>query len=53
MVRYAFGRGEVPADACMLEQIQTAYQAADYDFATLVTAVVVADTFRFRRGDAP
>jgi hypothetical protein len=53
LVRYAFGRGEVPADACMLEDIQATYVAADYDFGALVTAVVETNSFRFRRGDAP
>ena len=51
MMRYAFGRGEVPADACLLEAVEGAYQEADYDFGALVGAIVVTESFRHRRGD--
>lgn len=51
VLRYAFGRGEVPADACLLERVQSAYVEADYDFSALVVALVETEAFRYRRGD--
>jgi len=51
LTRYAFGRGEVPADACLLEQVQGVYEESGYDFKALVGAIVETESFRYRRGD--
>lgn len=49
--RYAYGRGETPADGCALEALYRRYADAGYDFGAMIRALVVDETFRYRRGD--
>lgn len=47
--RYALGRPDAPEDACSLDQISTAFVAAEGDVRELMVAVAVSDAFRFRK----
>jgi hypothetical protein len=58
LFRYAFGRGEVNADRCTLEELFHQYVSGGQDFRTLLVEVVKSDAFRYRKhveaeGDAP
>jgi len=48
--RYALGRIETPDDACAIEGIHEAFEAADFDVRVLLRAIVLSSAFRFRNG---
>ncbi|MBL4688620.1 MAG: DUF1592 domain-containing protein [Nannocystaceae bacterium] len=48
--RYALGRIESPDDACAIEGIHEAFEAADFDVRVLLRAIVLSSAFRFRKG---
>lgn len=50
--RFAFGRGETPADRCAIEALFRDYAESDQDFLVLVERLVRTDAFRYRRDDA-
>lgn len=47
--RYALGRPDAPEDECALNQISTAFAAADGDVRELMVAIAISDAFRFRK----
>lgn len=51
VVRYGMGRNESQADACLLDALYTQAEAADFDFASMVRALVTHDAFRYIRED--
>lgn len=51
LFRYAYGRGESPADGCALDALYRRYVDAGYDFGAMIRALVVDESFRYRRGD--
>ncbi len=58
LFRFAFGRGEVNADRCTLEELFHQYVEGGQDFRALLVEVVKSDAFRYRKhveaeGDAP
>jgi Protein of unknown function (DUF1588)/Protein of unknown function (DUF1592)/Protein of unknown function (DUF1595)/Protein of unknown function (DUF1587)/Protein of unknown function (DUF1585) len=46
--RYAFGRGETPADECALEDLHARFEEEGRSFEALVIALVRSDAFRHR-----
>jgi hypothetical protein len=52
--RFGYGRGETDADGCSLNQLTTAFVAANGDVRELIVALTQTDAFRYRRaGDLP
>ncbi len=51
MLTYALGRGLQNYDTCKITDIMAAVAKNDYRFSSLVTAVVLSEPFRKRRGD--
>jgi hypothetical protein len=46
--RYATGRAEGPDDTCSLDQVKTAFGAANGDLRQLLISIVLSDSFRYR-----
>jgi hypothetical protein len=46
--RYAFGRAEVVADACSIQDIYKDFSAADFSLQSLIIGVVRSQAFRTR-----
>lgn len=46
--RYAYGRGETKQDACSLQQIDEAFEAADGNVKELLVALTQSDAFLYR-----
>ena len=55
MMTYALSRSLTSADSPYLNQIRTSWAGADqnYGLKALMKDIVINDTFRFRRGEAP
>lgn len=51
--RFAYGRGEVAADACTMERLNAGFQSSGRDVKALLTSLTQTDAFRTRAGDAP
>jgi hypothetical protein len=52
--RFAYGRTESKQDACTLNELGAAFEAAQHDIRELLVALTQTDAFRYRRaGDAP
>lgn len=51
MLTYALGRGLKRADKCHVDQIVAHVKKNNYKFSALVTAIVVSEPFRKKRGD--
>jgi mono/diheme cytochrome c family protein len=51
LMTYALGRGLQNYDTCKISDIVTTASKHDYRFSSLVTSVVLSDSFRKRRGD--
>ena len=47
--RYALGRPEAVEDACVLEQIQAAFAAANGDVRELLVQIAISDAFLYRK----
>lgn len=53
LLTYALGRGIEPYDVNDVERITESFVASGYRMDGLVTAVVLSDAFRMRRGESP
>ena len=51
--RFAYGRGEGPADACTIQSVQRRFATAKYDLRELLAILTQTDAFQYRRIDAP
>jgi hypothetical protein len=51
MLVYALGRGLRPFDQCTVDEIVEQLESNQYRFSALVTAIVLSDAFRMRRGE--
>jgi hypothetical protein len=51
LMTYALGRGLTNTDTCKVSDIMSTAARTDYRFSSLVTAIVLSDPFRKRRGD--
>lgn len=50
--RYALGRNESEDDACSIDHLMENFRSSGSDLRALIKAVVLSDSFRFRRGPA-
>jgi hypothetical protein len=51
MLTYALGRGPIPADRCVVDDISNVLSERDYRFSVLVTEIVKSEPFRMRRSE--
>jgi hypothetical protein len=51
LLTFALGRGLGPHDRCAIDEVAKELAAGDYRFSALVTAIVLSEPFRMRRGE--
>lgn len=51
--RFAYGRGETPADRCTLARLERAFGASGHVIKELIVALTQTDAFLYRRGAPP